>query len=126
MPKTTDYTEELGDLICARIVETRTIAEALEGDGLPASRTFFRWLSLHETLRQNYARALEMRAEPDNEELRRVAYDMNIPADQKRIIVDTLKWQQARAAPKRYGEKLQTESVVRHELVQLTPDEANL
>jgi hypothetical protein len=54
---------------------------------------------------RNYARAMELRAEPDNEELRRVAYDMEIPADQKRIIVDTLKWQQARAAPKRYGDR---------------------
>ena len=106
MRKPTDYTEELGNLICERIIETRTIAEALDCEGLPAPRTFFRWLSLYESLRHNYARAIEMRAEPDNEELRRVAYDMEIPADQKRIIIDTLKWQQARAAPKRYGDKL--------------------
>jgi excisionase family DNA binding protein len=41
----------------------------------------------------------------DVEELRRLAYDPDIPSDQKRIMVDTLKWQKARAAPKRFGDK---------------------
>jgi len=105
MARPTDYTEELGHEICSRVALTRTVVEALDAEGMPDHSTFYRWLTKHPTLRDNYALALGYRAEADNEELRRVAYDMDIPSDHKRIIADTLKWQQARANPKRYGDK---------------------
>ena len=107
MGRPSDYSEALGDSICERIIVTRSITEALEQEGFPSPSTLFRWLAKHDEFREKYARAVELRAESDNEELRRVAYDMGIPSDQKRIIVDTLKWQQARASPKRYGDALQ-------------------
>lgn len=106
MGRPTAFTDELGDRICERIAVTRTVTEALSDEEFPPSSTFFRWLGQYPAFREKYARALEFRAEADNEELRRVAYDMDIPSDQKRIMVDTLKWQQARASPKRYGDAM--------------------
>ena len=102
----TDYTAEIGQLICERVALTRTVVEALDHPDAPDASTFYRWLTKHKELRDNYALALSYRAEADNEEMRRVAYDLELPSDHKRTIVDVLKWQQARAAPKRYGDKL--------------------
>lgn len=102
----TDYTPDLGAVICERIALSRTVVAALAEDDMPDASTFYRWLTKHKELRDNYAMALGFRAEADNEEMRRVAYDLELPSDHKRTIVDVLKWQQARAAPKRYGDKL--------------------
>ncbi len=101
-----DYSVELGERICAAIAETGGLAAALRTKGdWPAARTVFRWLVLHEGFRQSYARACEAGAEPDAEEMRRIANDPDITSDQKRIMVDVLKWQMARRSPKKWGER---------------------
>ncbi len=102
----TDYTPEMGELICERVAINRTVVAALDAEGMPEQSTFYRWLIKHPELRKNYEVALAYRAEADNEELRRVAYDLETPSDHKRAIIDVLKWQQSRANPKRYGEKI--------------------
>jgi hypothetical protein len=101
----TDYTPELAETICERVALTRTVVEALSLAGMPDPSTVYRWIIRYPEFRKNYEAALSFRAEADNEELRRVAYDLETPSDHKRAIIDVLKWQQARANPKRYGDK---------------------
>ena len=118
------FSPEVGDRVCMRIAEGRSIRQACLGDGLPTMRTFMRWLATadvadpdrpadepgpYEALRQHYARAREMRADARFEELDHVLYlarTGKMDAQTARVHLDAIKWQTGKEAPKKYGEKL--------------------
>jgi hypothetical protein len=108
MARPTDYTPELAARLCERISEIGSLHGALTGEGsedLPAERTVYRWLVKHEEFRQAYTRTREIADEPMAEEMLRLANDDSVPADQKRIMVDVMKWQLARRSAKKWGDR---------------------
>ncbi len=88
---------------------------------------FFEWI--HETPQreQRYARAMEARAQWWANEIERVCEEPvrrnekgNLdPADvqMKRLKVDTLKWVAAKFAPKRFGDRVEVDATVKHDVV---------
>jgi hypothetical protein len=102
----TDYTEDLGDLVCDGICRKIPLARLCdEDDSLPTPRTVYKWLRVHPEFVQNYTRAKEDQADYLAEECLEIAdHDGLEPAD-KRIRVDTRKWLASKFQPKKYGDK---------------------
>ena len=100
-----EYSDARGETICAAIVETGSLTAALRLPGMPGQSAVHTWLAVHPTFALMYARAREQATEAESEELRRISLDPDIPADHKRIQVDTLKWLMARRAPRKWGDR---------------------
>ncbi len=101
------YSAKLAASICAFIAEHKTLRDALKQPGMPSEATAYRWLAERQEFREMYARAREQGDELDAERMREIAFDMAIPPDQKRVMIDVLKWQMARRTPKKWGDKVQ-------------------
>ena len=110
MARPTSYSPEAAVALCEAVAEHGSLTAALRADKtLPPERTIYRWLATNEEFRQAYTRAREIGDEPVIEEMRRIAFDEELPSDQKRVRIDTLKWEIARRSPKKWGEKLSHE-----------------
>ena len=102
----TDYTEDLGDLICEGVSRKTPLARLCdENDKLPNPRTVYRWLRTHKEFCHNYTRAKEDQADYLVEEALTIADDATIEPADKRIRVDTRKWIASRFNAKKYGDK---------------------
>lgn len=76
--------------------------------------TFFTWVNENQSYSDDYARAREARADAAFEEIDQISGDAVLAENAVqvaglRLKADNLKWKLARMAPKKYGEKLQTE-----------------
>lgn len=69
------YSPELAAELCARLAEGRSLRKVCLDDDMPGMATVFRWLGNdeHEAFRAQYARACEVRADADAEEIRDIA-----------------------------------------------------
>lgn len=106
MARPSDYTPELGDLICDGISRKTPLARLCdEDDNLPSPRTVYRWLRTNTEFCQNYTRAKEDQADYLVEEALTIADDAGIEPADKRIRVDTRKWIASRFNAKKYGDK---------------------
>ena len=102
----TDYTEELGDLICEGVSRKTPLARLCdENDSMPNPSTVYRWLRTHKEFRHNYTRAKEDQADYLVEEALTIADNASIEPADKRIRVDTRKWIASRFNAKKYGDK---------------------
>lgn len=72
-----------------------------------------------------YTRARVAQAHSMAEDTVKLADDMSIPADQKRIMVETRKWLITKIAPRLYGDRLDVQATVQHTVsgVIALPDE---
>lgn len=121
----TDYTPELGDLICDMLAEGMSLRKVCSNNNMPDKSTVFRWLRSDPEFRDQYARAKEEAADALVEEMLDIADDasqdfqivkskkgneypvMNAEfAARSRLRVDTRKWIASKLKPKRYGDKL--------------------
>jgi hypothetical protein len=125
MHRTTDFTQELADEICARIADGESLKAICEEQGMPHRATVFRWLAAHETFRDMYAHARLSQADALFDEILGIADTPMIGEktketsdgktetttgdmiEHRRLQVDTRKWMAARLAPKKYGDKLE-------------------
>jgi len=103
----TDYTPEMADLICQRLMEEGTLLEACEKHSeLPGTTTVYRWLAAHDDFRVKFARAREDVMEMWADEIVRVANDQSLEPNDRRVKIDTKKWLMSKIAYRRYGDKL--------------------
>jgi hypothetical protein len=124
-----EYTLEFATAICARLADGESLKTICAAEGMPDRSTVYRWLSTRPDFLTMYRAAREEHADAEfdrltdlvNEEPKR---DANGRVDlgwvqQQRLKVDTLKWQLARMAPKKYSERFE---VTGAEGVPLMPD----
>ena len=125
----TDYTDELAFEICEEIENSVHGVKVLceKNKHWPTSRTVQRWTKNNEKFCRLYALAKERQADYMADEMIEVAYDdkrdwrtivdengkektVFVPeaVNRSRLKIDTLKWQAARLAPKKYCEKQET------------------
>jgi hypothetical protein len=122
------YTEQMANLICIRLAEGESLNKICKDEGMPDKATVFRWLASDASFCDKYARARELQAETQfdelidivdqppelsyvtdkNGELVEVKFDSSYVQWMK-LRVDTRKWTAARMAPKKYGEQKQPE-----------------
>lgn len=106
MGRPSDYTDELGDLICEGVSRKTPLARLCdENEELPSCRTVYTWLRTHKQFLHNYTRAKEDQADYLVEEALQIADDAGIEPADKRIRVDTRKWVASRFNAKKYGDK---------------------
>lgn len=125
------YTEHMGNLICIRLAEGESLNKICKDEGMPDKATVFRWLGAEATFCDKYARARELQAETQFDELIDI---VDQPPELARIVgkdgelievkfdssyvqwmklrVDTRKWTAARMAPRKYAEYRQPEEKV--------------
>ena len=122
------YSDELVNTICLRIAEGESLNRICKDEKMPDKATVFRWLVSDQVFCDKYARARELQAETQFDELIdivdqppelnhildkdgkpiEVKFDSSYVAWMK-LRVDTRKWTAARMAPKKYGEHKQAE-----------------
>jgi hypothetical protein len=124
MPRPTDFSDELAATICERLANGETLRQLCLDEAMPGRSTVYRWLEAHEGFRDQYARVCELRADAWADELLEIADETafdtkrndrgDVSADSEwisrsKLRVDARKWLMARAAPKKYGDKVTTE-----------------
>lgn len=118
----TSYTKEIGDLICERLAEGKSLLSICKKEEMPHKTTVYRWLlsdnDLHDEFRTNYALAREIQYQSMADELMDIADDgtndyvvsnseegdlcrVNPEAiGRSRLRVDTRKWFMSKVLPK--------------------------
>ena len=113
------YSEAVVSEILSRLAEGQSMVRICKDPAMPAYGTVMAWIAKDETLQERYARAkfdgLEVLAdellEIADEDVERTpmgTYDSGA-VNKQRLQVDTRKWLLSKLAPKKYGDKLQTE-----------------
>jgi hypothetical protein len=127
MAGVTQFTEDIGNRICERIADGESVRKICLDPAMPAKSTLFKWLYEQKAFSDQYTRAREVQMETMAEEIIDIADDtsqdtktiqkgdhevevMNAEwINRCRLQVDTRKWLMSKMAPKRYGDKVQTE-----------------
>jgi hypothetical protein len=104
------FSQDIFDRICERIAEGESLREICEEKDMPARVNFIRWLEKHEALRNQYARARELQADHEFDEIKAIADLASVDDVQvARLRVDTRKWRAGKLRPKVYGDKVDVE-----------------
>lgn len=124
MARPSRYTLKMADQICERLAEGESLRRICRDDHMPNKATVFRWLSLHTSFRDQYARAREAQADAladeildiaddglndsyeDDEGNRRTDHDV---IARSKLRVDARKWIASKLKPKVYGDRIDTE-----------------
>lgn len=120
MARPTDYTEELGDLICSKLADGKSMRFVCKSDSMPDKSTVFRWIRTKDEFRDQYARAKEESADALTDEMLDIADDSELDytktdddglklnsenIQRSRLKIDTRKWLASKLKPKKYGDK---------------------
>ena len=73
---------------------------------MPAKTTVFRWLSENPEFQDQYARAREFQASAWEDDILSIADDEDEDPQSRKIRIDARKWIMAKAAPKKYGDRI--------------------
>lgn len=112
MGRQTDFTPELADEICDRLMDGESLIRICRDENMPHRRTVIRWMEKDPEFATRCARARVEQGDAVAEEITEVLEAVksgDIPADVGRVVVSGLQWKAAKLAPKVYGD------VARHE-----------
>lgn len=110
MGRPSDYTPETADKICERLADGESLRLICAADDMPDRGTVFRWLSVHEDFRGQYARAREQQADAMFDDIRDIAdapANDAVDVQRAKLRVDARKWMAGKLRPKVYGDKLE-------------------
>jgi hypothetical protein len=103
------YSDDLAAKICGHIADGLSLKEVCMLDGMPSRATAYKWLAMHSSFADMYARAREERADLIADEIVTIA-DNDPDPNRARVRIDARKWWAAKVNPKKYGDKLVTEN----------------
>lgn len=118
------FTQELADMICDRIADGESLRKICRDEDMPVTSSVCKWLNEQPAFAEQYARAREVQADTMADDILSIADDGlndtyldgdgNKRTDQdviarSRLRVDARKWLASKMAPKKYGDKVQTE-----------------
>lgn len=102
------YTPEKAAQICERIADGESLRTICLDEAMPGRATVLRWLGEWPEFRDQYAQAREMQADAKFDEAWDIAHKAKSDdVAVARLQVDTIKWQTAKLAPRKYGERLE-------------------
>jgi len=124
MARPSEYTLETAEAICIRLASGESLRAICADDAMPDKTTVLRWLARNEEFRTQYARSKEESAEAIAEEYFDILDELP-PAkadgslDSAAVAwaknrADGRKWYLSKIMPKKYGDKVQTDSTVTH------------
>lgn len=118
------YGQETRYEICKRISLGESLISICKSDGMPDKSTVLDWLFNEPEFATQYARAREAQAEHYLDEIIAISDDSMLDTEmgedgvertnhevvaRARLRVDTRKWAMSKMAPKKYGDRIQTE-----------------
>lgn len=111
MGRPSDYTDEIGAVICEAIADGQSLRSVCARDDMPSRSSVFRWLADPENVhfRDQYARAREFSGDADADDVAhysRQAATGEIEPAAATAAINGLKWSAGKRKPKVYGEKL--------------------
>jgi hypothetical protein len=108
MAGVTTYNQKTADAICERLANGESLRSVCRDPKMPDKRTVLRWLISNESFRTHYAESKDMGIE---ERFESMEEDVRAESDtpRARLIWDMRRWELSKLAPKKYGEKIQTE-----------------
>lgn len=109
MGRPCEYTAEIGATICNRIVDGESLRAICEEDGMPSKSTVLLWAQNLAEFSDQYARAREISAESDADDVAhyaRQAATGKIEPAAATAAINGLKWSAGKRAPKKYGDKV--------------------
>lgn len=112
--------DKIFPLILNDIEEGASLRSILRREGMPNRKTFFEWVDNDEVKRNQYARAMDERAESKFESIEDdyLEEPQRDPETGKidtgwvqlqRLKIDAKKWELGKLKPKKYGDKIQNE-----------------
>lgn len=115
MARASEYTAEIGDIICERISEGQSLRKICDAEDMPNKATVFRWLAANKEFSDQYARARETQADTLFDDVLAIAdqYDTISEAvnpdliQRAKLRIDARKWMAGKLRPKVYGDKLE-------------------
>lgn len=123
--------ESIFNTICDRIIKGESVNTILKDEDMPSSQTFFKWLNESEEKSKKYARVKEVYADTVFEDIILIAdgTDSDILTDEEgrqqvnhniiqrdRLRIDARKWHLSKLNPKKYGDKIETETKLSGEI----------
>ena len=100
----TTYTAEIGEAICARIAAGESVMSIGADPSMPCAVTIYNWARRQPVFREAYAAAKAIGADMLFDLAREVALEATeATVRSDRLRVQTLRWQIAQLAPKKYG-----------------------
>ncbi len=110
MGRPSSYTEEIADTICERLMEGRSLRSICDDEDMPDRRTVVRWQVQHEDFATRCARARELQADLMDDMILDAANACTVEdAQAARVKISAYQWRASKLAPKKYGDKVQTE-----------------
>ena len=128
MARLSEYDPEIAAQVCLLIsTESKGLRAICESDErFPDPATFYRWMLSHAELREIYTRAKDEQLQILADEIQQIADEtqvgevITIKGDERevkmadmlehrKLRIESRKWLLAKLAPKKYGDKLQTE-----------------
>jgi len=116
------FDQSKADAICARMVEGESLRKASTAEGVSAA-WLLKWVAMdeHAALREQYARAMQARADAKFEELDEVSEDAvaaetAVQVAGLRLKADNIKWMTGKMHPKKYGDKLELAGEMHHKV----------
>lgn len=101
-----EFSQDLFDRICERIAEGESLRAICEDKDMPARVNVIRWLEKDEALRNQYARARELQADHEFDEIKVIADLADAEGVQvARLRIDARKWRAGKLRPKVYGDR---------------------
>ena len=101
------YTEEIGDLICAKVAGGSNLNKICSLDEFPSRDCIYHWLKTNAAFADNYARSREIRADSRSDQIDDLiqgVIDGSMDWQAARVAIDALKWQAGKENPKKYGD----------------------
>ena len=107
------YDVSIRKTVLERISAGESLRDIAKSEGMPEKTTILRWVSEDTEFRDQYARAMLVRADIKFMELDEVAdeaanAESAVRVNGLRLKADNIKWQLARMNPKKYGDRLET------------------
>lgn len=122
------YSEELALTVLTRIAEGESLRKIAGHDDMPSIFTIYKWIETVEGFSERYARAKQDAADSLAEDIQDIG-DKTLKGFYEpaaaRVAIDAYKWTAAKLKPKKYGDKLEVDSTVKHTLAEKSEDELN-
>lgn len=100
-----DYSDELAGKICERLADGESLRSICRDENMPSKSSVFKWLGMHKPFADQYARALEARADSHADDIVDIADNEDLDPNDKRVRIDARKWVSSKLRPKVYGDK---------------------
>ncbi len=103
-----DYCRHMAQLICERVAAGMTVGQACDLPRLPSEATVYNWVQRYPEFREAYGLARSVQAHRRFDQVWEIAEAATSEtAFLAKVRIDAARWQAARPAPTRYGERLE-------------------